>query len=513
MASTILSYFSSAPPTSQLLTPSEVQRPNDFNSTATSTSTESDSIRIPENIDWSRLHGYIATLRLSKRPKSLIWAYGHKIRKESDNKDYWLCRICHKTRPLPHTPNGHIYHSISTTAAIGHLRDKHWIGSNGRITIQPQRITQRTIRGFDALVDERNAMISAFDLSTFKALLIQLFTTEQLSFAKIESMAFKELLEYLQPAVRGSIPSRRSLTRYISTAYERSVEKVENAVRTAQTRINLSFDLWTSPSRRLSLLGIVAHYLDTTYKPITLLLALPRMVGAHTGVSIADQIHTILCHFRLEERFGHAIADNASENIACMNHLSELLNIDLDKRRIMCMGHIINLVAQQCLFGSDIEAFEEELTNTTAVELELQSWRQKGPIGKLHNLIRYILHSSKRRDALQEIQRLQHESQSDSHDAPPRIYDLIRDNLTRWNSWYDAAVRAIQLRTAIDEFMDQELSIYNAAKARYLSSCSQSRKPPKEPSLLKDVLDADDWSIIAEYVALLKPLKQATMTL
>lgn len=183
---------------------------------------------------------------------------------------------------------------------------------------------------------------------------------------------------------------------------------MSDALRGARTRINLSFDLWTSPGRRLSLLGLVAHYLDDQWRPQTVLLALPSMYGSHTGVNIATSISKILAYFGIGDNFGHAIADNASENTACLNHLSELLNIDLDKRRVMCMGHVINLVAQEVLFGSDIDAFELELTNVTTEELELLNWRKRGPIGKLHNLIRYICHSSKRRDLFKSIQVIQH---------------------------------------------------------------------------------------------------------
>ena len=71
----------------------------------------------------------------------------------------------------------------------------------------------------------------------------------------------------------------------------------------------------------------------------------------------------------------------------------------------------------------------------------------------------------------------------------------------------------MDLRAAIEDFCNHELAKYYAAKARHSSSRSQTRKPPKEPSLLADVLDADDWSVIAQYVALLRPLKEATMLL
>jgi hypothetical protein len=79
---------------------------------------------------------------------------------------------------------------------------------------------------------------------------------------------------------------------------------------------------------------------------VNVLLALLMMHGSHTGVSIAKQIHAILTYFRISDNFGYAIADNASENTACLDHLSELLKVDLDKRRVMCIGHVINLVAQ-----------------------------------------------------------------------------------------------------------------------------------------------------------------------
>lgn len=332
----------------------------------------------------------------------------------------------------------------------------------------------------------------------------------------MESRSFRDLLEYLQPQLQGHIPSRASIVRYTAHAYEKSLILVQAALARATTKIHLSFDLWTSPGRRLSLLGVVAHYLDDQRKPQTVLLALPRMTGSHTGVSIAKQLSEILGHFHVSQRFGHAIADNASENTACMNHLSEILNMDLDKRRIMCMGHVINLVAQECLFGSDVDAFEEELLNVTAEEIELRHWRKRGPIGKLHNLIRYIGHSSNRKDLLQSIQLVQGESRQNSDTSAhsnPRTYHLIRDNLTRWNSWYDAACRALQLRASIEEFIDHELVEYHAAMTRYSNSRSQNRKLPKKPSLLADVLDADDWSVIAQYVTLLRPLKQAIMTL
>ena len=62
---------------------------------------------------------------------------------------------------------------------------------------------------------------------------------------------------------------------------------------------------------------------------------------------------------------------------------------------MLCIGHVINLVAQQILFGNDVDAFKPKLV-VIVEQLELQQWRRSGPIRKLHNLIKYITHLSNR---------------------------------------------------------------------------------------------------------------------
>jgi hypothetical protein len=69
---------------------------------------------------------------------------------------------------------------------------------------------------------------------------------------------------------------------------------------------------------------------------------------------------------------------------------------------VFCISHIINLVAQTILFGDDPKAFEDSLITVTTKEVELHNWRRYSPISKLHNLIRYINHSTNRRDTFKQ---------------------------------------------------------------------------------------------------------------
>ena len=63
---------------------------------------------------------------------------------------------------------------------------------------------------------------------------------------------------------------------------------------------------------------------------------------------------------------GYFTLDNASNNDSALVEISSLLlniNIVFDpiKRRLCCFGHVINLVVKSFLWGTDVEAFRNEL--------------------------------------------------------------------------------------------------------------------------------------------------------
>lgn len=504
---------SSAPPTFDLDASIDLQRTSDFESNTTTTSTQGAPMTtsIYADCDLDRIRGYMP-LRDDIIRSSHAWDFGYRVA-DRKQKEHWICRICHTGPQKPRTPRGFIYASGGgTSKAIYHLRDLHRVtkATNRSISMDDARqlagSTQPSLSSFTTTATPKE-----FDYEVFKGLVLELFTTEQVPFSLIDAKAFRQLLIYLQPLLSDCIPTRSTLRRHIGSAYNQAITKVESELHCATSRINLSFDLWTSPGRRLALLGVVAHYLDASCSPRAVLLSLPAVKGSHTAVNLASQLSAIVRHFNLQQSFGHAITDNASENEACMNILSTELALPQGKRHVFCIGHIINLVAHSMLFGEDPDAFEESLIPVTAEEVELRNWRRRGPIGKLHNLIRYINHSTNRKEAFKQCQLDRPDALRSERLGHKATYELIRDNLTRWNSWHDAAQRALDLRPAIDDFTDNELQDYNQKLARH------RRRPtehiPKAPLLLADQLTADDWHIIAQYTHILKPLKQATMRL
>ncbi|KAI7205321.1 hypothetical protein KC316_g304 [Hortaea werneckii] len=145
------------------------------------------------------------------------------------------------------------------------------------------------------------------------------------------------------------------------------------------------------------------------------------------------------------------------------------------------------------LFGSDTEAFEEELSDTKLEEAKLLQWRRKGPIGKLHNIIYWIARSGYLTERLNDIQ-LQTIAPTQPEGKLP-VYNLVKDVLTRWNSFDGSAERALYLKPVIDELCFEERVI-----------CQRQKR---QLDMEDDVLDEDDWHVIATYHQLLHPIKEA----
>ena len=86
--------------------------------------------------------------------------------------------------------------------------------------------------------------------------------------------------------------------------------------------------------------------------------------------------------------------------------------------------------------------------DTEQSETEKQTlWRERGPIGKIHNLVIHITRSPRRKDLFNKYQ--QENIFITDND---KIYSLVRDGGVRWNSTYLMINRAFQLRDSMDQY-------------------------------------------------------------
>ena len=316
-------------------------------------------------------------------------------------------------------------------------------------------------------------------------------------FSQVQNDWFRRFLAALSPGLEKWIPKAGNTIRdWILAEFERRQEEVKQQLFASKSQIHLSFDLWTSPNH-LSFIRVVAHYMSPQYRVETVLLGLRRLRGPHSGENIAEAIVKVIHKYELpSSQIGWFVLDNASSNDTCVAEILKALQIDdtVEHRRLRCLGHIINLAAQAFLFGSEASAFEREIGRAQYEEdkKELELWRKRGPVGKLHNVVKYIRITPQRRQEFEEKVRGELETQKSRLAAtalpdedPEQVMKeplmVIQDNKTRWNSFFAMIQQAFLLKDPLDLFIKR----------------AQEKPTADSPLPKDDELLAHDWNILA----------------
>ncbi len=467
-----------------------------------------------EGINWNLLSGY-SIRKHRRRPRTgWVWEHGFDVEKDGSGHRFWLCKECHQKKATI----THMYDAASTSQANSHMEDIHRINKDG--PMPPQRKRQRTL--FDVVdLDSHqpkdqalmNAFIASFDPIHFRHLLIRWVACDNVPFHKLESPYFRDLMGYANSAIveSGSLPTHSTIREWIVRSFNRHKGVVTELLGRSLSRINVSFDAWSS-RRFTSLLGLTVHFLDDEGKFCTFLLGLPQIEGRHSGENLADRVSEIIHEYGFENRIGYFVTDNAESNDTCIEDLGVELGFNKQHRRLRCCGHIINLVARSILFGTDADAFEEDCRADKEVQDEIKLWRSKGPIGKLHNIVHWVQRSGQRIEKLHKLQLIENTALNLEDRT---TYNVVADNATRWNSSEAMMERGYLLRNALDSLVQAEVTEWNHYVARRTQNGTKAmpKKSRTKPTIVDDKMSAEDWSVIVEYLAILKPLKIATKRL
>jgi hypothetical protein len=228
------------------------------------------------------------------------------------------------------------------------------------------------------------------------------------------------------------VPQNHStVSSWISQAFIRRRQIIFDLIKTAMSQVHLSFDLWTAGTAK-NYLGIVSHFVDAEGFKRDVLIGLPRIIGPHSGENVAPYVKEVIDRYELGSKLGYFVLDNADSNDTCLKALAVWFPIDVGRRRLRCIGHIINLVVRAVIFGEKVGKFEEELRAASDDDI-FDIWSTKGVIGQLHNLVTYIRRTDQRR---QVFRTLQAEAGELAGDDIIFTLELIIDGKTRWNSVY-----------------------------------------------------------------------------
>ena len=150
----------------------------------------------------------------------------------------------------------------------------------------------------------------------------------------------------------------------------------------------------------MSLLGVVAHLIDEGGKLQSILIGLPRIRGSHTAENIATALAAVIQKYQFEHKLGCLMADNATNNDELYEHLSKSLFIP-KRERLRCIGYILNLTVKALIYGKGVSKLERSLIGASD-EAKFNLMRQRGAVGKVHNIVKYIMRSTAHREDFAE---------------------------------------------------------------------------------------------------------------
>lgn len=176
-----------------------------------------------------------------------------------------------------------------------------------------------------------------------------------------------------------------------------------------------------------------------------MLLGFPRILGSKSGQNEAEIIAKVLTTFNIDGTIlGAFTADNASDNDTCCDALERLF-LDLPDGwsiayRIRCIGHIINLIVEDLLYGDHEQSKHFKNLASVGDEQSYDIWIQLGFIGRVHNICIFINRSPERREAFENLQKEMGEL---------RLLVLLVNGGIRWHSTYEMIKRILTLRDHI----------------------------------------------------------------
>ena len=377
--------------------------------------------------------------------------------------------------------------SGGTRTTSDHLLSRHGITTIGRENKKEdetqKKLTDHASWAHHSSIRPRLRMASFphfkaanLDSVILRGLWLDLITAKSLSLRLVESPELRALLHYVNPYANKLLPIAHSTIKMDLLAdFNDKKVRIKQALREAISRIHFSFDGWTSPNQ-LGMIGVNVHFVHKSKRLCHLLLALQELDGSHTGENFADEVIALYDDFEITNSIGYMQGDNASTNDTAATWFDDKLEergIEWtgNKYRMRCSGHIINLSVMAFLGALAKEPFDFEAAefrrekevntaeiaeNSTSisktqsgkkkkVSLEYKDsaeyirWRRLGPLGVLHNVVIYIHASPQRRQVwVKEYS---------------GGLNLLRDNATRWNSWYMMLERALRLKEPLIRYI------------------------------------------------------------
>jgi hypothetical protein len=125
------------------------------------------------------------------------------------------------------------------------------------------------------------------------------------------------------------------------------------------------------------------------------------------------------------------------------------MGFDPKAKRLHYIGHVLNLITEIYLYGQDTSDFEDQFKEQ-GLKGRRKIWKDRGELGKLHNLVAHIMVSGKRSELFISLQLTENVGK-----AAGKRWKLVLDGGIYWNAIYSIIRHALELKQALNTYASQ----------------------------------------------------------
>jgi hypothetical protein len=330
-----------------------------------------------EGIQWDRLPCFCPPpVTTGPRPS---WVFCHSycvMLRTNMTKIWFICRWCHDHKVISQGGPGCYNVTAATTSAIKHLgtntpgHDLTKDGCKKVLAGATKTIAQIVAEGVP-VPQEVVTALGSFGQQRFRMAAVMWLVEGNHPLRELGSLSFQEMIPLANPASAEALwVSHNSVFTFVMKLFSAIQPRVIEVIRTACSKIHISFDGWTTKGGKQGFLGIVAHFATVDDIVVDIPIDLPQLVGAHTGERLAEVITSTLTTYGITaNNVRYFVLDNASNNNTAVAALARQFNFTAASQRLRCGPHTFNLAGQIIIFGSNQAAYDSAAGVATSIEV------------------------------------------------------------------------------------------------------------------------------------------------
>jgi hypothetical protein len=379
---------------------------------------------------------------------------------------FWVCRYCHIHKYI-NAGRGGVFPAAATTQAPRHLCElrpghSYQLPSNPRSVVNEGSMRSLLKSGVPVPQEVANEL-GNFNIQRFRLAAVGWPVDNNHPLSEFEKPAFRDMIAMANPEAEVALwQSRKSVRQYVMRLYNHLQPRIVHELSGALSRIHVSFDEWTTKGGKRGYLGIVAHYVNRDGNLVDLPIALPQLMGVHSGENMSEIVYSTLQKFGVGPRtIGYFALDNASNNDTAIASLAQKMSFNATHLHLRCGPHTVILIGQTLLWGKDGDAYDNNVGEVVAVDKEhklIIEWRSDGPFGVLLVVINFIK-IPQQYEAFTNFQQLpHHELPINATKDDRKILEPVKPVVTRWNSFYSCFERVPKLQSAVNAYANYHIN-------------------------------------------------------